>query len=84
MQKMGRVIQLKITRKLTPSEWARLNVVVKRYGAERVATQINNLPCRPLSGPIGFIEKMCQSDLMKNVKESPIIDDFLKELDDRN
>jgi hypothetical protein len=81
---MGGVIQLKTTHKLTSSEWARLNVIVKRYGAERVATQINKLDCMPLSGPIGYLEKMCQADLMENVKDSNFVNDLLKELDDRD
>ena len=82
IQKMGKAIQNRSQKRLSSSEWKRLNVIVDRYGATVIAKQINKLPYKRLDAPIGYIEKMAQAYLIKEVKpgtNSSILTDILKE-----
>lgn len=85
IQKMGRVLQKKSQHRLTSREWARLNIIIDRYSAKIIAKCINAFPYKKIDAPIGYIEKMAQSYLIKNVKpgeKSDILADILKEKDD--
>ena len=85
ISKLARSIQKKSQHKLTPQEWARLNVVVERYGALIIARCVNSMHYKRISKPIGYIEKMAQGYLISNVKpgeKSTILADILKEKDE--
>lgn len=84
--KLARSIQKKSQHRLTPQEWARLNVIVERYGAIIIARCINKMGYKKISKPIGYIEKMAQKYLIEHVKpgeRSDILTDMLKEMIDK-
>lgn len=79
--KIARVIANKTGYKFTKQDYARLGVIIKRYGALTISKQVNALPIGPIKNPIGYIEKMAQNYVMNNRKpqDSSIILDILKD-----
>lgn len=80
--KLARVLQKKSQHKLTHQEWARLNVIVDRYGAVVVSKCLNKLQYQKINHPVGYLEKMAQQYIMHNVEpgeRSDILADILKE-----
>ena len=77
VKKIAKAIYSKTQHKLKAQEFARLHVLLDRYGGRVIAIQVNSLPLSPLESPVGYIEKMAQAHIMET---KPANSELLKDI----